>query len=97
MSIVRIRFYLDPESGEPHIFNHGVTEDEVEAVLTRPDEDRRGREGSRVAIGPTDAGRTLRVIYVPDPEPESVFVVTAYELHGKPLAAFKRRRRGGAR
>jgi hypothetical protein len=97
MGPVRIRFYLDPESGEAHISNHGVFRDEVEEVLTRPGEDRRGRDGSRVAIGQTDAGRTLRVIYVPDPEPESVFVITAYELHGKPLAAFKRRRRGGAR
>ncbi len=97
MSIVRIRFYLDPETGEPHIGNHGVTEEEVEEVLRKPDEDRRGRDGSRVAIGQTDGGRTLRVIYVPDPEPDSVFVVTAYELSGKPLVAFKRRRRGRAR
>lgn len=51
MSIVRIRFYLDPESGKPHTHNHDVTEDEVEAVLTKPDEDRRGRDGPRVAIG----------------------------------------------
>ena len=27
----------------------------------------------------------------PDPLPESVFVITAYELTGKPLAAYKRR------
>ncbi len=37
--------------------------------------------------------RHLRVIYVPDPEPESVFVITAYELTGKPLLAYRRRRR----
>lgn len=97
MTAMRIRFYLDRESGEPHIYGHDVAEDEVEAVLTRPDEDRRGRDGARVAIGQTDAGRTLRVIYVPDPEPESVFVITAYELLGKPLAAFRRRRRGRTR
>jgi len=30
---------------------------------------------------------------VPDPEPDSIFVVTAYELTGKALAAHKRRRR----
>jgi hypothetical protein len=35
----------------------------------------------------------LRVIYVPGPELESVFVITAYELKGKPLSAFKRRMR----
>jgi hypothetical protein len=42
-----------------------------------------------VAIGQTDAGRYLRVIYVP--EPGGVFVITAYELSGKPLKAYKRR------
>jgi hypothetical protein len=60
-----------------------VTEEEVEEALKSPGEDRPGREDSRVAIGQTDAGRHLRVIYAPDPEPESVFVITAYELQGK--------------
>jgi hypothetical protein len=41
----------------------------------------------------TYAGRYLRVIYVPDPEPDSVFVITAYELMGKPLKAYRRRSR----
>ena len=88
-----IRFYCDPATGEPHIYNHGVTEDEVEDVLRRPGEDRLGREGSRVTIGQTRTGRLLRVIYVPDPEPESIFVITAYELRGKPLTAYRRRQR----
>ena len=95
---MHIRFYHDPATGEPHIYNHGVTEDEVEDVIRRPGEDRRGREGARVAIGQTRAGRFLRVIYVPDPEPDSIFVITAYELRGKPLTAYRRRqRRKGAR
>ncbi|MCP4395769.1 MAG: hypothetical protein GY801_00455 [bacterium] len=33
------------------------------------------------------------MIYVPDPEPDSVFVITAYELTGKPLLAYRRRSR----
>ena len=80
---MNIRFYRDRATGEPHIYNHGVTEDEVESVILRPGEDRRGRDGSRVAIGQTRAGRTLRVVYVPDPEPDSMFVITAYELRGE--------------
>lgn len=88
-----VRFYVDPETGEPHIYGHQVTEEEAVDVLRNPGEDRPGREGSRIAIGQTRAGRYLRVTYVPDPEPESVFVVTAYELSGKPLAAYRRRRR----
>jgi len=90
---MRIRFYVDPEKAEPHIYGHGVTEEEVADVLSSPGEDRPGREASRVALGQTRAGRYLRVIYVPDPEPDSVFVITAYELRGKPLTAYKRRRR----
>lgn len=46
-----------------------------------------------MAIGQTPAGRYLRVVYVRDPEPDSLFVVTAYELRGKPLTAYKRRQR----
>ena len=60
---------------------------------TDPGEDRPGREGARIALGRTASGRYLRVIYVPDLEQDSVFVITAYDLTGKPLAAFRRRRR----
>ena len=90
---MNIRFYRDPATGEPYIYNHSVTEEEVEEVIRRPGEDRRGREGARVAIGQTRAGRCLRVIYVPDPEPESLLIITAYELRGKPLTAYRRRQR----
>lgn len=90
---MRIRYYIDPETELPHIYNHDVTEAEVEEILQSPGEDRPGREGSRVALGKTSGGRFLRVIYVPDPEPDSIFVITAYNLTGKPLTAFLRRRR----
>lgn len=46
-----------------------------------------------MAIGQTRAGRYLRVIFVPDPDRHEVFVITAYDLRGKPLAAYRRRRR----
>ena len=90
---MNLRFYLDPETEEPHIRGHGVDEEEVTDILANPGEDRPGREGSRVAIGKTGVGRYLRVIYVPDPELDSLFVITAYELRGKPLTAYRRRRR----
>jgi hypothetical protein len=90
---VRLRFYIDPVTGGPHIHDHGVDEAEVEEVLANPGEDRSGSEGSRIATGATEAGRIVRVVYSPDPEPDSVFVITAYELHGKPLKAYRRRQR----
>jgi len=90
---MNIRYYRDPDTGLPHIYNHNVSEDEVEDVLLSPGEDWQGRRGARVAVGQTEAGRYLQVIYTPDPQPESVFVITAYDLRGKPLAAYKRRQR----
>ncbi len=88
-----IRYFIDSVTNLPHIYRHDVTENEAEEVLNCPDEDRPGKDGSRVAIGQTHTGRYLRIIYVPDEEGESVFVITGYELQGKPLIAFKRRRR----
>lgn len=90
---MNLRYYIDPETGEPHIYNHDVDEEEVEDVLENPGEDRPGGDGSRVALGRTQGGRSLRVIYVRDPQPDSIFVVTAYDLRGKPLLAYRRRLR----
>jgi len=90
---MKVRYYIDPATDQPHIYKHNVTESEVEEVLVRPGEDRLGSDSARVAIGRTLAGRLLRVIYVPDPEPKSVFVITAYDLKGKPALAYRRRRR----
>ena len=90
---MNIRFNIDRETGLPHFYKHGVNEDEVEDVLMNPGEDWAGRGNSRVAIGQTQSGRYLQVIYVRDPQPNSVFVITAYDLKGKPLTAYRRRQR----
>ena len=90
---MKIRYYEDPETGAPHIHNHGVTELEVEEVLDSPGEDRPGREGSRIALGRTRGGRYLRVVYVSEDDADAIFVITAYDLTGKPLLAYRRRRR----
>jgi len=53
---VNIRFYIDPETGLPHIYNHDVEEEEVEDVLESPGEDRpggataHGSRSDRVAV-----------------------------------------------
>ena len=89
---MNIRYYIDAETGSPHMLRHGVAEREVEQVLSRPAEERPGRDGARVAIGRTLAGRHLRVVYVVESD-SSVFVITAFELRRMPLTAFKRRMR----
>ena len=93
MAAVKIRFFLDPETGEPHILEHGVSEEEVEEVLLRPGEDLPARGEARSIVGQTGAGRYLRVIAVRNPAEGSIFVVTAYELSPRQLAAYRRRRR----
>lgn len=88
-----LRFYHDPDTELPHIYGHNVTEREVEDVLRYPIEDARSGRGSRIAIGQTRSGRYLKIIYAPDEIGDGIFVVTAYDLVGKPLAAFRRRMR----
>lgn len=72
---------------------HNVSEDEATLVLSKPGEDRAGREGSRVAIGRTSSGRCLRVVCVLEIQKRGVFVITAMDLSGKALHAYRRWRR----
>ena len=63
---MEIRYYRDPETGLPHIYDHGVSEADVERILAHPAEDEACADDSRQALGQTEAGRYLRVVYVPD-------------------------------
>jgi len=53
---MEIRFYQDPETGLPHIFDHGVTEAEVEWILAHPSEDKTCSGGAMEALGQTADG-----------------------------------------
>jgi hypothetical protein len=88
-----IRFLHDPDTDLPHIYKHGVSEQEVEDVLRLPQEEGQGKRGARIAIGQTRGGRYLKVIFAADRFRDGLFVITAYDLGGKALSAFKRRRR----
>src|SRR6185295_3986276 len=89
---VELRFYIDPLTDEPHIYRHDVTEGEVEEVLRNRGDDFPGHNETRIALGSTSSGRHLQVIYLPEPVWDALFVITAYDLRGKALAAFRRRR-----
>ena len=95
----QIRYYINPATGQPHIWDHGIEEWEVEDILEARTFDFPGRRGSRIALGQTSAGRYLKVVYVPKLELDAILVITAYELRGKALKAFRRlkRRRSGKR
>jgi hypothetical protein len=90
---MEVRFFLDPETGEPHIYRHGVTEAEVKQILRGSGEDLPADRGARMKLGQSEAGRYLQVIYVPDDDGEGLFVITAYDLKGKAKKAFRRRQR----
>lgn len=90
---MELRFWNDPETGLPHIYDHGVTEEEVWQVVSRPGLNVAGKRNTRTIMGPTAAGRHLKVVFVPDVCGASGFVVTAYELRGKKLRAYQRAKR----
>src|SRR5216683_1015148 len=91
--LVNVRFYIDPETDEAHVESHGISVDEAEEVLAAPLVDYPGTRGTRIAVGQTSTGRYIRVIYVPDRVPGSIFVITAYDLPPKALRALRRRLR----
>ena len=88
---MQIRYYIDEESELPHIYSHGITEDDVAEALTNAAEEISGHSGARIAIGTTKGGKHVKVVYVP--EESGVFVITALQLKGKPLRAFRKRMR----
>jgi hypothetical protein len=57
---VEIRFYNDPETSLPHIYEHGVTEDEATDVFLGIGEDLPAQRGSRMKLGQTSAGRYFK-------------------------------------
>ena len=90
---MNIRYYIDEETDSPHINKHDIKKREVEEVLNNPGEDRIGKEDSRVCIGQTSGGKYLKIIYIQDKKENDLFVITAYEIKGKALLTYKRRRR----
>jgi hypothetical protein len=90
---MEFRYYIDPDSGDPHIYVHGVSEIEVEQVMRGAGEDLPAKKGARMKLGQTAAGRYLQVVYAPDEGGDSAFVITAFELRGKAKTAFRRRQR----
>jgi hypothetical protein len=73
---VAIRFFIDVETGLPHIYEHNVSEDEVRDVLRNPFQEFEGRRNSRVAFGQARGGRFLKVIYSRDDDGIGIFVIT---------------------
>jgi hypothetical protein len=91
---VNLRSYRNPETDAPHIYDHGVSEEEVEDVLVRRfAEIRAGRGGSYSALGPTTSGRFLRVIFRREEDRDTLFVITAFEPGPTAIQGYRRRRR----
>jgi len=90
---MELRFWIDPETGQPHIYDHGVTEEEVRQVLSRPGLNLRAERNARSIMGQTLAGRYLKIVVVPDAGGDRGFVVTAYDMRGKALKAYRRARK----
>jgi hypothetical protein len=94
-----IRFFIDPDTELPHIFQHHVSVEEVVELfrnyhLTEGSRRREGAEKApRIALGRTNAGRYMKIVFSPDEEGGGIFVITAYDLTGKALLAFRRRLR----
>ncbi|MCG0277750.1 MAG: BrnT family toxin [Thermanaeromonas sp.] len=75
-----------------HIARHRVRPEEAEEVFFNEPLFRKGRSGTYMALGPTDDGRLLTVIYAVRPGGE-VYVVTARDMDHKERRLYRRERR----
>ena len=89
---MNLRFNLD-SFGDPHIWNHNVSETEVAEAMADPLESVKGRGTSVIAIGQTRSGRYIKVIYSPDDVGDGIFIVTAFDVPPKQIRALMRRKR----
>jgi len=93
-----VRFYIDPQTGQPHIYEHGVCEDEIEEVMRNRPITQLGRrspkgELSSIAFGQTGAGRFLKVLYARTYDSLGIHIITSYDLRAKELLVHGRRLR----
>ena len=73
---MEIRYHVDPDTGQPHIYGHAFTERAVEEDLRGRGEDVRAARDWRRKIGQTMAGRYLQVFYVPDEDLRKIVCVS---------------------
>ena len=89
---MRLEFYTDPETGEPHIYGHDVREEGGAQVLIGDGLRWRASDGKIVVVGKTDGGRFLQVVLVEGKTSRSaIFVITAYPPKEELIAAYRRR------
>jgi hypothetical protein len=88
---MEVRFYIDPTTDEPHIYNHDVAESEALEILRTTTDRGPARNGAMQAIGRTRLGRYLKVVYIHDAD--GIVVLTAYDLRSQERKAFRRRQR----
>ena len=70
----------DPSGNVRHIAEHGISKAEVVMVLSAPETREISRSSGRpVAIGTTDTGRTILVVFE-QVDRDAVYPVTAFDL-----------------
>ena len=90
---MNVRYNVDADTGLPHMYQHGVSEEEVDEILRRPIDSRHGDGDSVIVTGKTWRGRFLRVMVAFDADRQGCFVITAYDLRGNALKGLRRRMR----
>ena len=89
---MKIRFYVDPEPmGRTSTATTSTSKKSpmywpIRERIVLAERDHGSRSGGLGMGGACGSS-------IPDPEPVSAFVITAYELTGKPLIAYRRRRK----
>jgi hypothetical protein len=86
---VNIEYWDNPKTGLPHILDHSVEPAEVAEVFSGKPLLRPGRDGTTVALGPTVAGRFLKIVFRKR-EDGVIFVITGYAASANSVKLYRR-------
>ena len=82
---MEFKFYVNPDTGKPHILDHHVEPEEIFDFFSQPlILERHRADGSFEAFGRTPSGRFLTVAYRREGH-EIIFVITAFDLQDRQI------------
>lgn len=85
---MKVRFYLDPDTRNPHIFKHRVSEEETFAFFTNKQYfEFQRKDQSFEAFGKTLDGRLLQFAFRKERD-GSIFIITGYDIEDKEMILF---------
>ncbi len=84
---MNFEFFIHPETNDRHIYDHDVSEEEIEEAFSVSHFTQRRKDGSYMAYSRLKSGRYLKIIFRKLSN-ELYYIITAYDLEDQHMIDF---------